>query len=432
MTKGRLSIRRAAILLCVALIAIGLAGRRAVPAETAVPPPAESRSIIGPYGGDVRGLAANPANPKEIYAASYYQGQVFKSSNSGVSWKSLAAFDGELFDIALAPSDPKRICVLGWEGVSVSEDAGATWTTRAFGTRRFSKGHLAVDPKNPDTIYVAGYYQTDPSRDWITSLAFFISRNAGRTWTMAKLTPAGNWCSLSCFGVSRNHPDVFYVAGDGWNAQYKHYYVVFRSGNRGKTWKNISPASLNKIPTSLAVDPGHPDRLFVTADRLILATSNAGASWTTTDLKSSLSAVAIDPVQPSLVYIGGTAQGFRSLDGGRNWTPFLGVEGTARAFLVGSGQVLAASSAGVFKSANQGQSWKASQRNLCAMNVETVAVAPSSSSIVYATLPGIGLSRSANGGKAWQRSSSTTVCGNIVELAVYPENPDWIIASVMG
>jgi photosystem II stability/assembly factor-like uncharacterized protein len=420
------------LLLCGVWACLGFLGLGAVYDDPPSSPPAESRTIIGPYGGDIRGFVTNPTKPKEVYAVSYYQGQVFKSSDSGASWKNLAAFDCELYDIALAPSDPKRLYVLGEEGVSVSEDAGATWTARAFGTRCYSKASLAVDPKDPDTIYVAGFFQTDPNRYWITSAAFFISRNAGKTWTTTKPTPSGSWGSLSCFDVSRDHPDVFYVAGDWWDTKYKHHYIVFRSGNRGKSWKNISPPSLNKIPTALAADRGDPGRLFLTADRYVLRSSNGGATWTSTDLKEPLSAVAIDPAHPSLVYAGGSSLGFRSPDGGLNWTRFTGIGGTVKDFLFGTGRVLAGTSAGVFKSVNNGHSWSASHQNLCAMNVETVAVSPSSPQVVYAALPGIGLSRSANGGKSWARQGTSTICGGIVDLAVRPDNPDWFIASVMG
>jgi len=113
---GDTSMRKKILFICGVLACLGVTGPGAVPDDSPSSAPAESRTVIGPYGGDIRGLDANPADPKEIYAMSYNRGQVFRSANSGETWTSLAAFDSELFEIAVAPSNPNVLYALGYRG----------------------------------------------------------------------------------------------------------------------------------------------------------------------------------------------------------------------------------------------------------------------------------------------------------------------------
>lgn len=414
-----------AVWLCLA-IDVPSATTAGKPSSTA----SEIRTAIGPYGGDVRGLDVDPANPKEIYASTYEMGQVFGSKDGGKTWKSLAAFDSRLYSVAVAPSDPKEIYALGEQGIFASADKGATWTERAFGTRRSSTGQIVVHPKSPDEIYIAGAYQTDSSSKWMTRGAVLKSLNGGKTWTVTRVATTLKRGALTCLAISKKHPSTLYAGGYGYDSNYKLRGGVYRSDNSGKSWKDVSPY-LRESVSQVAVDSDNPNRVFAAAGNTILRSLDGGASWTPKTLES-ISSVAIDPAQSSVVYAGGWGIMFRSLDGGLQWTRFSGLGGNAQFILVGSSRILTATSAGIFKSENKGQNWTTSQTGLCAAHIQTLAVAPSSSQIVYAVIPDVGLYKTVNGGKSWLKIGSSLTCGNIFKIIVHPDNPNWIFASAFG
>ena len=66
-------------------------------------------------------------------------------------------------------------------GIYKTTDGGHTWTEIWSGLGVF---RVAVDPKNPTTIYAAGWAGRDPThRD---SFLLLRSNDSGRTWAIAR------------------------------------------------------------------------------------------------------------------------------------------------------------------------------------------------------------------------------------------------------
>ena len=122
---------------------------------------------IGPYrGGRTRAICGVPSQPNVFYMAPV-NGGVFKSIDYGRTWQPI--FDDQptasIGAIAVAPSNPNIIYVGCGEGlhrpdlsvgdgVYKSTDAGKTWAH--LGLRDGQQiAQLAVDPKNPDRVFVA-------------------------------------------------------------------------------------------------------------------------------------------------------------------------------------------------------------------------------------------------------------------------------------
>src|SRR5215471_4258230 len=96
---------------------------------------------LGPAaaGGRVTSVAGVPENPA-LYYAGAAAGGVFKSTDGGLSWKSIFEHEGtaSIGDIALAPSNPNLVWVgtgegnirndvIDGAGVYLSADAGQSW-----------------------------------------------------------------------------------------------------------------------------------------------------------------------------------------------------------------------------------------------------------------------------------------------------------------
>ncbi|HJP83699.1 MAG TPA: hypothetical protein VJ835_09365, partial [Fimbriimonadaceae bacterium] len=123
---------------------------------------------IGPavFGGRILDLESPPGQPNTIYAAAA-TGGIFKSINNGTTWNPIfdQANSVSIGDIAISQSNPNVIYVGTGEntstrsahygdGVYKSTDAGKTWTN--VGLKESKRiGQIAIDPKNPDVVYVA-------------------------------------------------------------------------------------------------------------------------------------------------------------------------------------------------------------------------------------------------------------------------------------
>jgi len=99
---------------------------------------------------------------------------LYVSHDRGVTWKPLQGngFPSEglgKIGLAVAPSDPSRVYAIvdaKAGGLYRSDDAGASWTKINDDPRLWDRGwyfcHIAVDPKNPDLVYVSdtGVYRS--------------------------------------------------------------------------------------------------------------------------------------------------------------------------------------------------------------------------------------------------------------------------------
>lgn len=151
-------------------------------------------------------LASDPRNPQIIYAALWQTRRppwsvyppsngpgsgLYKSTDGGDHWQQLIGNGlpseglGRI-GIAIAPTDSKRIYLIlhaSEGGLYRSDDSGQNWIRTNSESRIWGRGwyfcDVAVDTKDPDTVYVSN-----------TSL--YRSRDAGKTFTAIKGAPGGD------------------------------------------------------------------------------------------------------------------------------------------------------------------------------------------------------------------------------------------------
>jgi len=204
---------------------------------------------------------------------------------------------------------------------------------------------------------------------------------------------------------------------------------------------------------ALAINPVNPSIVYAATYSLcggsscgwVFKSSDGGDKWTklTKGLPDTpVHALVIDPVTPSTLYAG-TYYGngvFKSSDSGASWAPvnngfYPNVTIHSLAIAPTSPTTLFAGTyGGIFKSTDGGDNWNQIDSDLTDATVYAIAVDPTNASIVFAGTGGgkFGVYKSINGGANWALIDPG-LCNPIINsLAIDPTNPQTFYAGTMG
>lgn len=134
---------------------------------------ADSRQWLAVPGefppGGLTSLAADPANPRVLYAGSSGDG-LYRSGDGGTTWQRVPTLGVGVPAVMVDPNDSKRVYILAaWERVYESRDGAQNWQARWEGMGITTEAvSIAVDPVKP-YVYVgsdAGLYRSYDGRVW--------------------------------------------------------------------------------------------------------------------------------------------------------------------------------------------------------------------------------------------------------------------------
>jgi hypothetical protein len=197
----------------------------------------------------------------------------------------------------------------GVHGVYASMDGGVTWTQLLSGVIVES---LAIDPQDPQIIYAGA------------DNSIYKTNDGGGHWK--QLTKGLEKAAVvTSIQINPTSPNILYagtgIFGTG----------VYESHNNGNKWDPVNNGLTSNcggclFVTGLAIDPLHPSTLYVTGNTGFISskTTNGGASWTSVDFPGNFgNAVAVNPVQTQNVFMGGPFGLWKSTSGGApgTWTP---------------------------------------------------------------------------------------------------------------
>jgi photosystem II stability/assembly factor-like uncharacterized protein len=320
---------------------------------------------------DVRAVAIDPAIPSKIYAGMGGAGSsiaLFESADGGGTWSSLAQFElsdpgwyGWIGSLVVDSRNSSLIYAAANAGGSYgavfkTKDGGANWIRT--GLRAWTSTVMAMDPADSNTIYL-GDYDGIEGDAWLDK-----SVDGGSTWTRSYFvhTSPGD----AYVYTSRVNALVIDAGNRATLYAGTLFEGVFKSADGGANWSNIGLIGLGMGVTSLALDPGDPNTIYAGAYAFnagllgLFKSTDGGASWTpinnglasVLDSRSTITAIAFDPGNPSTVYVATSGRGvYKSLDGGANWEPLN--EGLTnldvRLLAVASNALYAVTSSGIFK-----------------------------------------------------------------------------------
>lgn len=310
---------------------------------------------VGPFrGGRTRAICGVPSQPN-IYYAGAVNGGVWKTTDYGRTWDPIFDHEptGSIGAIAVAPSDPNIIYVGSGEGLhrpdlSVgdgmykSTDAGKTWTH--LGLRDGQQiSWLAVDPQNPDRLFVAvaGHpYGPNPER------GIYRSTDGGKSFE--KVLYKNENIGGNDVKIDPSNPNVVYATM--WEAREGPWENgewlgtgggIYKSTDGGTTWKQLTGGGLPDgiAQAYVAIAQSNPQILFAAvatkAGVDLYRSTDGGTTWTvpTTDPRpktriggGDLPVPAIDPKNPDVVYMASIVT-WKSTDGGKTWIGLRGAPG---------------------------------------------------------------------------------------------------------
>ncbi|MEZ4621411.1 MAG: hypothetical protein R2867_38740 [Caldilineaceae bacterium] len=255
---------------------------------------------IGPalMGGRIADIAIHPARPKTWFVAAG-SGGVWKTTNAGITWEAIFA-DQPSYSIgclAVDPANPDVIWVgtgenvsgrhVGWgDGVYRSRDGGKTWQCMGLQATQHI-GRILVDPRDGNTVYVAA---SGPLWNAGGERGLYKTTDGGESWQLA--LALDEQTGVTDIAFAPDDPETIYAAA--YQRQRKIWALmdggpgsgIHKSTDGGATWRRIKtglPAGdMGKI--GLAVTPAAPNVVYATIaadekEKGFYRSLNRGESW---------------------------------------------------------------------------------------------------------------------------------------------------------
>lgn len=277
------------------------------------------------------------------WAADEEESPLNSGTLSGLALRSLgpALMSGRIADIAVDPTDQGTWYVAaGSGGVWKTVNSGTTWQAIFTDQTSYSIGCLAIDPRNPATIWV-GSGENVSGRHVGYGDGVYRSRDGGQTWQNMGLTASEHIGRIVLHPVD---PKVIYVAAQGplWSGGGER--GLFMTVDGGVTWEKVLGGGEFTGVNEVIIDPFDTDVMYASTwqryrDVAVLMdggpesglhkSTDGGRTWR--ELKTGLPdedmgkiGLAASPQKPGVLYaaieLGARTGGFwRSTNGGESW-----------------------------------------------------------------------------------------------------------------
>lgn len=262
-------------------------------------------------------IGLDATHPERLYGGTQDNGTLQTLSGDTGDWREILGGDG--FYVLVDPTNPDVIYA-EWQfgGLHKSTDGGNSFFPARSGIDPSEPTNwstpVVMDPNSPQVLY----YGTD---------RVYRSENGAQTWApiSPRLSdrPSGSKLgTVTTMAVAPTDSAVLYAGTDD-----GHLWVT---DTGGESWRDISAGLPYRWVTRVAVDPTDAATAYVTFSGLkwkdpqphVFRTTDQGEHWR--DISGNLpdapvNALAVDPVDPRVVYIGTDVGAFVTFDAGESW-----------------------------------------------------------------------------------------------------------------
>jgi cysteine-rich repeat protein len=383
----------------------------------------------------INALAINPVNRSVLYAGTE-SGRVFKTADAATTWSDvtpIGLFTNSIYGMAIDPSAPDTVYLgSSGQGVFKTIDGGATWTFAGSGITNAGTVDLAIDPSHASTLYAAVY-----------TGGLFKTTNGGTSWT--SISGGIPTLGIDFIRIDPIAPTTLYAATQGAG--------IFKSTNAGVSWTAVNSGLTESSITAITLAPSAPNTLYAgTFSSGVFKTTNGGASWSSVKVglpdKTTITGLMAHPTNAATVYAAPFVSGlFLTTNGGNNWistsTGFTAAAvrsvvldpttpTTIYASVFESGHQGGQVVAGLYRSIDAGASWTIVSGGLPGLVVQTLAIDPNNTQILYAGLGGAGVFKTVNHGTSWAAANGGLANLYANAIAVDPSSPSTVYCGTDG
>ncbi|MBM2813834.1 MAG: glycosyl hydrolase [Ignavibacteria bacterium] len=408
--------------------------------------------------GRINIVRLDPSNENNIWIGSA-GGGVWKSLDGGTSWQKFPFTNFlsiGISDIAISPTNPNIVYVATGDadganasppspfsiGIVKTVDGGDTWTITnlAYELANGKKiGRILVHPTNPNLVLAT------------TNDGIYKTTNGGNSWTGA--VKGINFIDME---FAPGNPDIVYASTRGWSSQSS----IYKSENSGDSWALIKSISdCNRI--AIAVTPVGPNNIYALganqsgAFQSFLYSDDKGKTWNETSSSSNMVnilgwqdgtgndanrgqgwydlALAVSPYDEGKIFIGGINI-WMSGDVGSTWKmvahwtgyynkPFVHADHHDLVFTSNKEVLFSANDGGLYKSTDQGNSWKDLTDGLAITQFYSISVSQQDPNVIISGAQDNGTSMLRSG--TWMNAAG----GDGMDCAINPKDPKNVYAS---
>lgn len=320
------------------------------------PPPGGPEGPPNYVHADIHAAYYQPGNPQTIFLAT--DGGVFVSEDEGQSWEGRnGGYQTTQFYADFANSTSN-----GQLAVGGLQDNGTIMYSGEKAWRKIGGGDgmsAAIDPEDDHILYISSQFlnlrRSDdggnefqsisiagtaphqmafsapyrlapslPSRLYAGTDQLYRSDNRGSTWRSTNTNPVDKGNPILTIAVATDDPNWIYVStAPRENERPK----VLRSRNGGESWE-VMTGLPDRIASDIVFSPANSDTAYITFSGFgmphLYRTGDGGRSWAPIGISLPdvpANTLAIDPLNPSHLYLGNDLGVYASFDGGATWRP---------------------------------------------------------------------------------------------------------------
>lgn len=301
--------------------------------------------LVGPHRGGRSAAVEGIAGAPDTYYFGATGGGVWRTDDSGKSWRSVSDgyFGGSIGAVAVAPSDTSVVYVGGGEktvrgnvsygyGVWKSKDSGKSWEQTGLKDSRFIP-RIRIHPKNADVLYAAvlgDIFKPTPDR------GVYKSTDGGYNWE--KILYVNEVSGAIDLIIDPSDPETLFATT--WEVKRTPYSLesggagskMFKTTDGGKNWTEITKNP--GLPTGLlgimgvTVSPKNSNRIWAIVENLeggVFRSDDGGDTWEKTNEDRNLrqrawyyTRIYADTQDEDIVYVVNVNY-HKSIDGGKTF-----------------------------------------------------------------------------------------------------------------